>query len=166
MDRRVHDKSIDVLMREKGLLLSVAESCTGGLIGNLITNVPGSSLYYLGGIIVYSNKSKVEILKVPAGIIEEYGAVSDQTAREMAEGVKRLFGSHLGLAVTGIAGPGGGSEEKPVGTVFIGLAVSEETFSGRYLFQGTRMQVKEKSAETALEWVRRYLNGDSFVPGL
>src|SRR4030042_124420 len=95
------------ILIEKGLTISVAESCTGGLIGSLITDVPGSSRYFLGGIIAYSNRSKVEILNVSPKTIAEYGAVSDQTVREMAGGVKKLFNSYLGLAVTGIAGPDG-----------------------------------------------------------
>ncbi len=158
--------AIGRILGDRGLTVSVAESCTGGLIGNLITDVPGSSLYFSGGVIVYSNRSKVDLLGISAGTIEKYGAVSDQTVREMAKGVKRLFDTHIGLAVTGIAGPDGGSADKPVGTVFIGLAVEKEIFSGRYLFKGTRRQIKEKTAKGALECLGRYLNGDPFIPGL
>ena len=154
------------ILYERGLTISVAESCTGGFIGNLITNIPGSSRYFLGGVIAYSNQSKVDLLNVSFETIEKYGAVSDQTVREMAEGVRERFNSHMGLAVTGIAGPGGGSEEKPVGTVFIGLAVKNEAFSGRYSFRGTREQIKQKSAYTSLDCVRRYLNGDPLFPGI
>jgi nicotinamide-nucleotide amidase len=154
------------MLRERRRNISVAESCTGGLIGNLITNVAGSSEYFLGGMIVYSNPSKVDLLNVSSETIEKYGAVSDQTVREMARGVKKKINTDIGLAVTGIAGPDGGSKEKPVGTVHIGLASGKETFSAKYRFRGTREQVKLNTAMMALDWIRRYLNGDSFLPGL
>ncbi|MFC1531914.1 nicotinamide-nucleotide amidohydrolase family protein [Thermodesulfobacteriota bacterium] len=154
------------MLEERDLTISVAESCTGGLIGNLLTNVPGSSSYFLGGVIVYSNRSKVDLLNVSSKTIQEYGAVSDQAVREMAEGVKKKFKSPMGLAITGIAGPSGGSTEKPVGTVFIGLAVEKEVFSGRYRFHGAREQIKQNSSTMALDWVRRYLNDDPFLPGI
>ncbi len=157
---------IGKILSEKGLTISVAESCTGGIIGGLITDVPGSSRYFKGGIISYSDESKVNILNVSSGTITEHGAVSNRTAREMAEGVKHLFNSHIGLAVTGIAGPEGGSKEKPVGTIFIGLAVEDETFTFRYHFHGTRRQIRRKTAERALDCVKRYLYGDPFLPGL
>jgi nicotinamide-nucleotide amidase len=154
------------ILSEKGLTISVAESCTGGIIGGLITDEPGSSRYFQGGIISYSDESKVNILNVSSGTITEHGAVSERTVREMAEGVKNLFNSHIGLAVTGIAGPEGGSKEKPVGTVFIGLAVEGEIFAFRYHFRGTREQIRRKTAERALDCVKRYLYGDPFLPGL
>ncbi|MFH1122735.1 MAG: competence/damage-inducible protein A, partial [Pseudomonadota bacterium] len=154
------------MLKERGLSVSVAESCTGGLIGNLLTNVPGSSNYFQGGVTVYSNPSKIDLLGVSSETIERFGAVSEQTAREMAEGVKRGFKTDMGIAVTGIAGPEGGSENKPVGTVYIALATREGTLSRRYRFWGTRRQVKVNTAMMALDWVRRYLNEDSFISGL
>ena len=154
------------MLRERRLTISLAESCTGGLIGNLLTNVSGSSNYFQEGLIVYSNQSKVNRLNVSPETIERYGAVSDQTVREMAKGVKVSLNTDIGLAVTGIAGPDGGSEEKPVGTVFIGMAANNEIFSRRYLFWGTREQVKLNTATMALDWVRRYLNGDPFLSGV
>jgi len=154
------------MLRKRGLTISLAESCTGGLIGNLLTNVSGSSNYFQEGLIVYSNQSKVARLNVSPQTIERYGAVSDQTVREMAKGVKKSLNTDIGLAVTGIAGPDGGSEEKPVGTVFIGMAANNEIFSRRYLFWGTREQVKLNTATMALDWVRRYLNGDPFLSGV
>ncbi len=160
------EKIIGDMLAGKDLTISVAESCTGGLIGNLLTNVPGSSGYFLGGVIVYSNRSKIDLLNVSVGTIREYGAVSDRTVREMAEGAKKLFKSSIGLAVTGIAGPEGGSKEKPVGTVFIGLATEKDLLSEGYLFHGNREQIKYNSATMALDWIRRYLNGDPFIPGL
>jgi nicotinamide-nucleotide amidase len=154
------------ILTDRGLTISVAESCTGGLIGNLITDVPGSSRYFLGGIIAYCNQSKMEILNVSPKTIAEYGAVSDQTVREMAGNVKRVFKSDLGLAVTGIAGPDGGSREKPVGTVFIGLAVDDKIFAAGYHFHGTRGDIKQETANMALDYLRRYLNGNPFLPGI
>ena len=151
---------------EKKLTLSVAESCTGGLIGNLLTNVPGSSSYFRGGFMVYSNQSKIDLLDVPSKTIETLGAVSDQTAREMARGVKTKINTDLGLAVTGIAGPDGGSREKPVGTVHIALAGEKEVFSHKYRFWGTRLQIKQNTAIMALDWIRRYLDGNPFLSGV
>ncbi|EFK95807.1 competence/damage-inducible protein CinA [sediment metagenome] len=151
---------------QKQLTLSVAESCTGGLLGNLFTNVSGSSGYFLGGVIAYSNEAKMDLLGVSRQTLDTHGAVSDRAAREMAAGVKRVLKADLGLSITGIAGPDGGSEEKPVGTVHIGLASGEETFSGKYRFWGKREQNKLNSAMMALDWVRRHLHGNPFLPGL
>ena len=153
------------MLREKDLTISVAESCTGGLIGNLLTNVPGSSNYFLGGVVVYNNKSKVDLLDVSPETLEKYGAVSDLTVREMAEGVKKRLDSDIGLSVSGIAGPDGGTREKPVGSVYVGLAADNEIFSGKYRFWGTREQIKLNTSMMALDWVRRYLNEDPFLSG-
>ncbi len=155
----------EMLLRKK-LTLSVAESCTGGLIGNLLTNVPGSSGYFLGGMIVYGNQAKMDLLRVSKETLDTHGAVSDPVAREMAAGVRRELKTDLGLSVTGIAGPDGGTAEKPVGTVYIGLASGDETFSGKYRFWGKREQNKLNSAMMALDWVRRVLHGDPFLPGV
>jgi nicotinamide-nucleotide amidase len=154
------------LLLEKKVTLSVAESCTGGLIGHRLTNVPGSSGYFLGGLVVYSNSAKTDLLHVRPETLERYGAVSDPTAREMAQGVRERFGSDLGLAATGIAGPDGGSKEKPVGTVYFGMAGGDEIRSGKYLFFGNREQVKLNASMMALDWVRRYFKGDAFLPGI
>ncbi|MEW6664597.1 MAG: CinA family nicotinamide mononucleotide deamidase-related protein [Thermodesulfobacteriota bacterium] len=157
---------VGALLREKALTLSTAESCTGGLIGHLLTQVPGSSDYYQGGVVVYSNPSKVRLLGVLPETLREHGAVSDPAVRQMAEGIRKAIPSAMGISVTGIAGPGGGSREKPVGTVYIGLATNAGTRSGKYHFRGSREQVKSNSAMMALDWVRRFLRGDPFVPGL
>jgi nicotinamide-nucleotide amidase len=154
------------LLRQEGLTLSVAESCTGGLIGHLLTEVAGSSQYFQGGAVVYSNTSKINLLAVSEDTIQHFGAVSEETAREMVRGVRVCFKTDLGLAVTGIAGPDGGSEDKPVGTVHIALAAGDEIFSEKYRFQGNRKQVKLQTAMTALDWVRRYICGYSFLSGL
>ncbi len=153
-------------LTEQGLTLATAESCTGGRIGDRITNAAGSSGYFLGGVVAYSNEAKMELLGVSGETLRDHGAVSDATAREMARGVKKRFQAGVGLSVTGIAGPGGGSREKPVGTVHIGLASNEETFSGRYRFWGGRDQVKAQTAMMALDWVRRVLYGYPFLSGL
>ena len=151
---------------DRGMTISVAESCTGGLIGHRLTNVPGSSVYFQGGVVVYSNESKAKLLNVNPETIKTQGAVSTRTVEEMVRGIKNRFGTDMGLAVTGIAGPDGGSRERPVGTVHIGLAAGDEVFSGKYLFWGNREKVKLETSTMALDWVRRYLNEDSFLPGI
>lgn len=160
------NKNLSDLLTTKSLTLSVAESCTGGLIGHIITETPGSSACFMGGIISYSNRAKCEILGVAEETINRYGAVSDETAKEMAAGVRERFHTNIGLSVTGIAGPDGGSDEKPVGTVYIGYSDEKSLFSVRYLFKGNRAEIKQKTADTALENIRRYLNGDTFLPGV
>jgi nicotinamide-nucleotide amidase len=139
------------------LSLAVAESCTGGLIGHRLTNVPGSSDYFLGGVVSYSNEAKQDLLRVPADVLAQKGAVSPETARDMARGVRALFTAAIGLAVTGIAGPSGGSPEKPVGTVYIGLAAPQGEEVWHYHFQGNREEIKTLTAETALDRLRRML---------
>lgn len=156
---------VGAMLKEKNFTLSLAESCTGGLVGNLLTNVSGSSGYFLGGVIAYSNEVKEALLNVSADTLSRHGAVSDQTVQEMALGAKERFKSDLAVSVSGIAGPEGGSPEKPVGTVHIGLADHERVFSRGYRFWGNREQIKLNSAMMALDWVRRYLRGDPFLPG-
>jgi nicotinamide-nucleotide amidase len=144
-------------LREQGLTLGVAESCTGGLIGHRITNISGSSDYFLGGVISYSNEAKMDLLRVPQETLAARGAVSPETALAMAEGVKKVFRADVGLSVTGIAGPTGGSPEKPVGTVYIGLATPREVEWFHYLFHGDREEIKILSAQMALDRLRREL---------
>ncbi len=165
-DDKTMEAVVGELLHDREMTLSVAESCTGGLIGHRLTSVPGSSLYFERGVTAYSNRSKVEMLGVQQQTIDSYGAVSDQAAREMAEGIKGIAQTHMGLAVTGIAGPLGGTEDKPVGTVFIGLSVDGRLFSAQYRFSGERDKVKLNTSEMALDWVRRYLNGYPFIPGI
>lgn len=154
------------LLVKKGLCVSVAESCTGGLIGHLLTAIPGSSRYFLGGIVSYSNDAKKELLGVRAGTLKQEGAVSNKTAEEMAESIRRRLHADLGVAVSGIAGPDGGSKEKPVGTVHFALASAQETLSQGYRFGGNRAAVKRNSATMALDWIRRYVTGNTFLPGI
>ncbi|HHT72617.1 MAG TPA: competence/damage-inducible protein A [Firmicutes bacterium] len=134
----------------RGQSLALAESCTGGLVGHRITNVAGSSRYFLRGYVVYSNAAKVSDLGVQESTLAQYGAVSPQTAQEMAEGVRRAAGADFGLAITGIAGPDGGTPEKPVGLVYIALASPGDTIVEKHHFAGARGQVKERSAQAAL----------------
>ena len=145
------------LLEERGLTLALAESCTGGLIAKIVTDVPGSSGYFNGGVVAYSNAVKERVLGVPGLDLESYGAVSSQVALAMAAGVRNLLGSHIGLSVTGIAGPGGGSPEKPVGLVYIGLALSNDSKYIKCLFEGDREQVREATAAKALEELLKYL---------
>ncbi len=144
-------------LQARGLHLTVAESCTGGLLGHLLTEVPGSSAWFWGGIIAYDDRVKIALLDVSVGTIERYGAVSFGCAGEMAAGVQRRLGSDVALAITGIAGPGGGSEEKPVGTVFIALAAGDKTRIVRYYSTGDRSSNKHASARAALELLQDWL---------
>jgi nicotinamide-nucleotide amidase len=153
------------LLAQRGLTISLAESCTGGLIGHRLTGVSGSSAYFERGLVVYSNRAKQELLGVSPDTLAEFGAVSPQTAREMALGARRAGGSDVGLAVTGIAGPTGGSEDKPVGTVHFGLARGQEAETLHRRFHGGRAAVKAQAAETALDMLRRRLERDAAVRG-
>jgi nicotinamide-nucleotide amidase len=145
------------VLRSNSLFLATAESCTGGLVGKLMTDVPGSSDYYLGGIVCYSNSLKTSLLDVSGRMLKKSGAVSKPVARRMAEGVREKLGSDLGLSITGIAGPGGGSEDKPVGTVFLGMASAEGCKVRRLKLPGDRDMVRLRTAWLALDWLRRYL---------
>jgi nicotinamide-nucleotide amidase len=151
------DTVVAALFREKGLTLSLAESCTGGLIAARITDLPGSSAYFLEGAVTYGNETKIRRLHVPPELLEKEGAVSSATAMAMARGIRKASGSDIALAVTGIAGPEGGSEEKPVGTVFLALAGRSDCTSKRYQFSGDRERIRRMSAFTALDWLRRHL---------
>ncbi len=143
----------------KGYRLSTAESCTGGLISHRLTNIPGSSNYFDRGVIVYSNESKIDMIGVPQDVIIKNGAVSEQTAKAMAEGVRDLAKTDIGLAVTGIAGPGGGTKEKPVGLVYIGLASIRPTLVEKFNFSGGRQEIKKKTSDAALNMVLHALEG-------
>jgi PncC family amidohydrolase len=147
------------LLRAQGLKLATAESCTGGLIGHRLTNIPGSSDYYLGGFVAYANEVKIAQLGVPPGLLAQYGAVSRETALEMAFGARRNLGADLAVSVSGIAGPGGGTVEKPVGTVWVGLSAAEGAWARHFRFSGEREQVKSASAEAALRMLADYLQG-------
>ena len=147
------------LLRKRGLCLAVAESCTGGLIGHRITNVAGSSTYFIGGVISYANEAKTRLLGVRRETLEKHGAVSWETVLEMARGVRGALAADVGLAVSGIAGPGGGTPDKPVGTVWIGLSTPDKEQAWCYQLEGDRVQIKEGAAERALGHLVEYLNG-------
>ena len=148
----------ELLSRQK-LTLAVAESCTGGLITHRLTNVPGSSEYLIGGVIAYAYEAKVAALGVTWETLNAFGAVSEETVRAMARGVRVKFGCTLGLAVTGIAGPGGGMPDKPVGLTFIAVADAAGERVERHVWKGDRIQNKEQSAQAALSLLKNYLQG-------
>jgi len=155
------EQTVARLLIDRGLSLAVAESCTGGLISNRLTNVNGSSAYFERGLITYSNGAKVELLKVSEDIIEQNGAVSLEVARQMAEGVKAVSGTDIGLAVTGIMGPGGASPEKPVGLVYIGYCDEKICTAKEIKFGDDRLLNKDRTSQAALDFLRRSLLGIS-----
>jgi PncC family amidohydrolase len=146
------EKAIGDLLREKGWTLSIAESCTGGLISDRITNVSGSSDYFMGGMVTYSNESKAEHLSIQLGFIKKYGAVSPQVARKMAQGVRKAFSTTFGLSTTGVAGPTGGTKRSPIGRVFIGFASGRRTWVRKLDLKGNRREIKKKATDEALQF--------------
>jgi len=154
------EKRIGKMLKERGLKIAVAESCTGGLISSRITDISGASDYFEAGITTYSNVSKIRLLNVPEDIIDRYGAVSEETAKAMAEGVKKTVHADIGVSVTGIAGPTGGTEGKPVGTVFIGLATKKATYVRKFFFDGNRLEIRRKTSDAAFMLVEEYLEGE------
>ena len=146
------EKVIGDCLREKGWTLSTAESCTGGLISDRITDVSGSSDYFEGGMVTYSNESKAKHLGVPLDYIRRYGAVSPQVARKMAQGVRKAFNTTFGLSTTGVAGPTGGTKRAPVGRVFIGIANGRRTWVRKEDLKGNRRDIKRKAAEKTLQF--------------
>ncbi len=148
------EDAVGRLLIERGLTLATAESCTGGLLGNRITNVAGSSEYYLGGIVSYSDAAKMNLLGVSQETLKEFGAVSEETAQEMAAGARRVLQSDVGVSITGIAGPTGGTEDKPVGLVYIAVDVAGDVAVRKFVFSEDRRYNKELSAQAALNLVR------------
>lgn len=151
--------TVGQLLRDRGLTLAVSESCTGGLISHRVTNVPSSSDYYRGSITAYACDVKETLLHVRSETLAHHGAVSEQTAREMAEGVRRAIKADVGVSVTGIAGPTGGTPEKPVGLVYVALAAPDGEWVERHVWAGDRQGNKAQSADAALDLLRRYLEG-------
>jgi nicotinamide-nucleotide amidase len=137
--------------------IATAESCTGGLIGHSLTNISGISKYFDRGIISYSNESKIELLDVPKEIIIKHGAVSKEVALAMAEGARKKYGLDVGLSTTGIAGPSGGTKEKPVGLVYIGLSIKDKSYVKKYVFKGDRLKNKISTCEAALNMLNKYI---------
>ncbi|KYO65748.1 competence/damage-inducible protein A [Thermovenabulum gondwanense] len=155
-DQKIEDVVAKMLI-EKGITIAIAESCTGGLISHKLTNVPGISKSLERAVVSYSNKSKIELLEVNPETIEKTGAVSEKTAEEMAMGIRINAKCDIGLSITGIAGPDGGTLEKPVGLVYIGYSDKNNTFSKKFLFKGKRQEIKERAANAALQLLREKL---------
>ncbi len=158
-DNRELEEIVGELLVEKNLTIAVAESCTGGLLGGRITAIPGSSRYFKGGIVAYANEVKISQLGVPAETLEQFGAVSAETAMAMAAGAASATGADIGISTTGVAGPSGGSEEKPVGTVFMGLSVSGRVSAMKFNLGVARQPIRERTVTIALEMVRKNLLG-------
>lgn len=153
------ENTVVQLLMDRGLSVTCAESCTGGLLSGRIINVPGVSDVYKAGFITYSNKAKRKLLGVRKDTLKKFGAVSPETAREMAKGAARAAKADVALSVTGIAGPDGGTPEKPVGLVYIGCSVKGKVTVKKCLFSGSRLQVREATVEAALEYLKKRLMG-------
>jgi nicotinamide-nucleotide amidase len=162
-DEQTLEAVVGQLLAERSMTIAVAESCTGGLIASRITGNPGSSAYFAGGVVAYSNAAKSELLGVPAAALEEHGAVSDPVVRAMAEGVRERFGVDIGIATTGISGPTGGTAAKPVGLVHIALARERATYADSFVFRMDRARHRLLTSQVALDWVRRTLLGVELV---
>ena len=145
------------LLRRRGLRLALAESCTGGLVGHMVTNVPGSSTYYMGSVTAYAYEAKVRVLGVRWATLEQYGAVSEECVLEMACGVRRALAADIGVSISGIAGPGGGTPEKPVGLVWFGLSAEGADEAWRFVFDGDRLAIKQQAAHTSLKLLIDFL---------
>jgi PncC family amidohydrolase len=156
------EERIGQKLLERHYTLAVAESCTGGLVGHRLTNVTGSSAYFLGGVVAYAYDAKERLLDVNHNTLYDFGAVSEQTAREMARGVRRALGSDVGVSVTGIAGPTGGLPGKPVGLTWVALSARDVEVAEQYLWTGDRLANKERSAEAVLAMVLAHL--ESLAP--
>ena len=153
------EMQVGSLIRSLGLKLATAESCTGGLIADRITDIPGSSDYFLGGIVAYAYEAKVALLNVSWDTLRKYGAVSRETVLEMAQGARAAMGADLAISVSGIAGPGGGLPDKPVGTTWFGLSATGGDWAYLYHFNGDRLQNKSFAADTALRILADFLQG-------
>jgi PncC family amidohydrolase len=147
------EKLIGDLLRERGWTLSIAESCTGGLVCDRITDVSGSSDYFTGGMVNYSNESKAKHLGIPLDYIRKHGAVSPQVAKKMAQGVRKTFNTTFGLSTTGVAGPTGGTKRSPIGRVFIGIAKGNGTWVKKLDLKGNRREIKRQAVEKSLEFL-------------
>ncbi|MDA1330608.1 MAG: CinA family protein [Chloroflexi bacterium] len=156
---KILEEIIGDKLRARGLRLALAESCTGGLVGHRLTNIPGSSTYYMGSVTAYAYEAKVRLLGVAWVTLERHGAVSAETVEEMARGGRRALAADIGISVSGIAGPGGGTIEKPVGLVWMGLSAGDGDWAQQHHFKGDRVHVKEQAAQAALQLGIDYLDG-------
>jgi len=157
MTKETPEIIVGELLRRRGWRLAVAESCTGGLIGHRLTNIAGSSTYYMGSVTAYAYEAKVRILGVSWDTLEQHGAVSEEVVTEMACGVRRAMAADVGLSVSGIAGPGGGTPEKPVGLTWVGLSVPDHDLAKQFIWDSDRIGNKELSAEAALQFLLDFL---------
>ncbi len=148
-----HYQQLVDLLKTKKLKIATAESCTGGWVAKKITDIPGASQIFLGGFVAYNNEMKIKWLKVKQTTLDKFGAVSRETVDEMISGVLKQTGADIGIAVSGIAGPGGGTEEKPVGTVFIGIGFRDKRVIKKFLFQGSRDRVRQRSVASILQLI-------------
>ena len=151
------EKKAALKLTLRGKSLSIAESCTGGLLTHRLTNISGSSQFLVGSLIAYANETKIRLLKIPASLIKKHGAVSQVVARKMSQNARGIFRTDLGVGVTGIAGPTGGTKEKPVGLVFICVSDKRQTICRRFLFKGGRARVKSQAADEALRLLLKFL---------
>ncbi len=161
-DDETLESSVGQLLKNRGATLALAESCTGGLLAKRLTDAPGSSAYFTEGLVTYSNEAKERLLGVTHETLMEYGAVSEAVAKEMAEGARKVSGADYGLSVTGVAGPGGGTQEKPVGLVWVGLADAGEATAVKLdlsAWAASREAIRERSANRALDFLRLHLDG-------
>jgi len=158
MNERPLETLIGEILTQRGLTLAAAESCTGGLVSHRITNISGSSIYFVGGVVAYANATKMSQLGVRKETLEKFGAVSKETVLEMAFGVRHALKADIGIAVSGIAGPGGGTAEKPVGFTWIGLSASGIDQARQYTWPGDRQTVKEQSAQAVLQMLFDFLS--------
>jgi len=154
------ETEVGTILCQRGLRLALAESCTGGLIGSRITDVPGSSEYFMGGIVAYSYQAKASLLGVSWDTLNAHGAVSRKTVLEMARGVRNALGTDIAVSVSGIAGPGGGTLDKPVGTTWVGLDAKDGEWAREFHFSGDREQIKSSAADAALQILLDYLQGN------
>ncbi len=145
------EQKVGELLKKNRQTLSVAESCSGGLLGHRLTNIAGSSKYFLGGVIVYANKTKIKLLGVEPCLINKFGAVSQPVAKEMATNVRKILKTDFGISITGIAGPTGGTKEKPVGLTYIAVASSRKIMCQEFYFKGPRLAIKTQATESALK---------------
>ena len=157
MKERLLEEEVGDLLRKHGLKIGVAESATGGLISHRITDIPGSSEYFEGSVISYSNKAKTSLLNVKDSTLRNYGAVSSETSKEMAKGIRSLMNVEVGLSSTGFAGPGGGTSDKPVGLIYVGLAIKDALISRKRVFHGNRDENKKSFSDSALSILKEHL---------
>lgn len=160
MTNKPKESQIGTLLRQRDLKLATAESCTGGLVSDRITNVPGSSEYFLGGIVAYSYEAKVALLDVSWDTLQKYGAVSREVVHAMAKGARKVMEADIAVSISGIAGPGGGLPDKPVGTTWFGLSAPDGDWARKFVWEGDRLENKDLSAEAALQFILDYLEGN------